>query len=180
MIVTNDHRLAEDCRSLRNLCFQPQKRFVHERLGWNLRMTNMQAALGLAQLERLDEFVTKKRIMGKRYTELLSDMPGLQLPLAKTVYADNIYWVYGLVLDDKIGFDAEGAMKRLASRGIGSRPFFYPMHLQPVLKRRNLFKDESYPVAERMSRQGFYLPSGMALTEEQIKRVVEAVRELFT
>jgi perosamine synthetase len=179
MIVTDDDRLAEDCRSLRNLCFQPQKRFVHERLGWNLRMTNMQAALGLAQLERLDEFVTKKRLMGRRYTELLSDLPDLQLPLTRTDYAENIYWVYGMVLDNSIGLDAEEAIKRLAARGIGSRPFFYPMHQQPVLKKKGLFEGESYPIAERISRQGFYIPSGMALTERQIERVVETVRNIF-
>ena len=87
MILTDDDDLAEICRSLRNLCFQPAKRFAHERLGWNLRMTNLQAALGLAQLERLDEFVARKRAMGARYTELLKELPGVQLPLAKTEYA---------------------------------------------------------------------------------------------
>jgi perosamine synthetase len=90
MIVTNGDQLAGDCRSLRNLCFQPHKRFVHERLGWNLRMTNMQAALGLAQLERIDEFVQRKRRMGARYSALLNGLPGVQLPLARTDYAENI------------------------------------------------------------------------------------------
>ena len=83
MIVTNDDALAATCYSLRNLCFQAQRRFVHERLGWNLRMTNLQAALGVAQLERIDEFAARKRAMGKRYTELLSGIPGLQLPAGK-------------------------------------------------------------------------------------------------
>jgi len=179
MILTDDDDLAENCRELRNLCFKPGKRFVHERLGWNLRMTNMQAALGLAQLERLDEFVTKKRAIGQRYTELLSGLPGVQLPLARTKYAENIYWVYGLVLNEKIGFNAEEAMKRLATRGIGSRPFFYPMHQQPILRKMTLFINESYPVAERMSRQGFYIPSGMALTEEQIRIITDTFRKVF-
>ena len=116
MIVTNDEQLAEECRSLRNLCFQSQKRFVHERLGWNFRMTNMQAALGLAQLERLDEFITRKRKMGARYTELLSGIKGIQLPLAQTDYANSIYWVYGLVIDESLGFDAEEAMRRLGAK----------------------------------------------------------------
>ena len=179
MIVTDNDELAETCRSLRNLCFQPQKRFVHERLGWNLRMTNMQAALGLAQLERLGEFVTKKRAMGKKYTELLKDLPCLQLPLAHTDYADNIYWVYGLVLDDTTGLDAEEAMKRLAAEGVGTRPFFYPMHQQPVLRRMGLFDGEQYPVAERLYRQGFYIPSGMGLKSEQINLVVNAVWDVL-
>ena len=175
MIVTDDDVLAETCRSLRNLCFQPQKRFVHERLGWNLRMTNLQAALGLAQLERLDEFVARKRAMGKRYTELLKDLPGLQLPLAKTDYAENIYWVFGLVLNDDVPFDAEEAMRRLAKAGIGTRPFFWPMHEQPVLKRMGLFDGVSFPVAERLARRGFYLPSGISLTDSQIERTTAMV-----
>ncbi len=179
MIVTNDEQLAEDCRSLRNLCFQPHKRFVHERLGWNLRMTNMQAALGVAQLERLDEFVARKRRMGARYTELLSGLRGVQLPLPRTDYAENIYWVYGLVLDESVGLDAEEAMKRLAAKGVGTRPFFYPMHQQPVLRKMGLFESVTLPVAERLYKQGFYIPSGMALTDDQILRVAEAVREVL-
>jgi len=179
MIVTNDDSLAEDCRSLRNLCFQPHKRFAHNRLGWNLRMTNMQAALGLAQLERLDVFVARKRRMGAMYTEWLKDLPGVQLPLPRTNYADNIYWVYGLVITETKGLDAEEAMRRLAEKGIGCRPFFYPMHQQPVLLRMGFFEGEIYPVAERMYQQGFYIPSGIALTDEQMQRVAAAVYEVL-
>lgn len=179
MVVTNNLAIAEDCRSLRNLCFQPHKRFVHERLGWNLRMTNMQAALGVAQLERLDEFVERKRNIGRKYTELLKGLKGVQLPLPKTDYAENIYWIFGLVIDESIGIDSELAMKRLAERGVGTRPFFCPMHQQPVFLREGLFAGESYPVAERLYRQGFYIPSGMALTDEQLKYVAEQVLEVF-
>lgn len=178
MIVTDDDHLAETCRSLRNLCFQPHKRFVHERLGWNLRMTNLQAALGLAQLERLDEFVAKKRVMGARYTELLAGTSGLQLPLQATNYAENIYWVYGVVLDDDVPFDAEEAMRRLAQQGIGTRPFFWPMHEQPVLQRMGLFAGEAYPVAERLARRGFYVPSGVGVTKLVQDRVSFVTRSL--
>jgi perosamine synthetase len=179
MVLVNDDSLAENCRSLRNLCFQPHKRFVHDRLGWNLRMTNLQAALGLAQLERLDEFVARKRAMGRRYSELLSGIEGLQLPLSRVDFAENIYWVYGLVIDESRGVDAETAIQKLAEKGIGCRPFFYPMHQQPVLRRMGLFEGESYPVSERLYRQGFYIPSGLALTAEQMGRVAEAVRAVF-
>lgn len=180
MIVTDDDHLADRSRALRNLCFQPTRRFVHEELGWNLRMTNLQAALGVAQLERLDEFVAKKRAMGAHYTELLAGIPGLQLPVAKTDYADNIYWVYGLVLDDTVDFDAEEAMRRLAAYGIGTRPFFWPMHEQPVFHKMGLFEGERYPVAERLARRGFYVPSGLALTAAQREQVASAVREIMT
>lgn len=176
MLVTDDDAIAEAARSLRNLCFMPGRRFVHERLGWNYRMTNMQAALGLSQLERLDEFVKRKRAMGKLYLELLKDIPGLQLPLAQTGYADNIYWVFGLVLNDEVDFDANAIMKQLGERKIGTRPFFWPMHQQPVLQKMGLFAKTSCPVAERMARRGFYLPSGLALTAEQQEVVAENLR----
>jgi perosamine synthetase len=178
MVLTDDATLAERCRSLRNLCFQ-KKRFVHEELGWNYRMSNVQAALGVAQLERLDDFVKRKREMGRRYTELLKDAPGLQLPIAATDYAENIYWVYGVVLKEEVPFDAEEAMKRLGSLGIGTRPFFWPMHQQPVFKNHGLFANESCPVAERIATRGFYLPSGMALTEEQQRVVAARLIQIF-
>lgn len=180
MILTDDESLADACASLRNLCFQPHKRFVHARLGWNLRMTNLQAALGLAQLERLDEFVQRKRRMGLLYTELLQDLTSVQLPLAETDYAQNVYWVFGLVLADDAGLDAETAMARLAEARVGTRPFFCPMHLQPVLRSLGLFEGERYPVAEQLYRLGFYIPSGMALSVEQMERAAAAVRKVLT
>ena len=175
MIVTDDDHLAERCRSLRNLCFQPGKRFVHAELGWNLRMTNLQAALGLAQLEQLDRNLARKVAIGRRYDELLADIPGLQLPLPRTDFADNLYWVYGVVLDDPVAFDAEEAMRRLGRLGIGTRPFFWPMHEQPVLRAMGLCGEVACPVAERVARRGFYLPSGLGLTEGQQERVAEVV-----
>ena len=142
-------------------------------------MTNLQAAVGLAQLERLDEFVSIKRRMGKRYTELLSDTPGIQLPPAQTDYANNIYWVYGVVLEDNIIFDAKQAITKLSKLGIGARPFFWPMHEQPALRNRGLFAGESYPSAERIARRGFYIPSGMALTDHQIEQSATALKEIL-
>ncbi len=179
MLVTDSRAIAERCRSLRNLCFQPQKRFVHEELGWNFRMTNLQAALGKAQLERLDEFCDRKRKMGRRYTEILADIPGLQLPVEKTDYAENIYWVYGIILKDEIPFDAAEAMNRLSQHKIGTRPFFWPMHEQPVFQKMGLFRGESHPISERIARRGFYIPSGLGLTQEQIERVAEVLKEVM-
>lgn len=175
MVVTDDEILAEKCRSLRNLCFQPSKRFVHEELGWNYRMTNLQAALGLAQLQRLNEFVEKKKHIGKLYTELLSGLGGIQRPLSQTDYAENIYWVYGLVLSDEVAYDAAGTMKRLGENKIGTRPFFWPMHEQPVFRKLGLFQAEKYPTAERLARRGFYIPSGLAITDDQIVIVANSV-----
>lgn len=179
MIVTDDEKLAERCRSLRNLCFIPEKRFIHYDLGWNLRMTNLQAAVGLAQLEQLDKFVERKRKMGTLYTKLLSGIPDIQLPLARNEFAENIYWVYGIVLSDKIPFDAEEAMRKLDERKIGTRPFFYPMHQQPVFHKMGLFLNEKYPVSEMLSQRGFYIPSGLALNNEQIIIAANQVKEIL-
>ena len=180
MILTDSDEIAKRCRGLRNLCFMPDRRFVHEELGWNMRMTNMQAALGVAQLERLPLFIEKKRKMGELYTKLLEGIPGLQLPLRATQYARNIYWVYGMVLDQAVEFDALEMMGRLAKVGVGSRPFFWPMHEQPVFKRMGLFGNTKCPVAENIARRGFYIPSGMALTEDQIQAVANSVKDILS
>ena len=179
MILTDDDDLAEKCRSLRNLCFNSKQRFVHDELGWNLRMTNLQAAVGVAQLERLNEFVAIKRNMGEIYNNLLHELKEVQLPKKSTHYANNIYWVYGIVLNESISFDALEAMKRLSSKGIGTRPFFWPMHLQPVFAKMGLFQGEKYPVSENIARRGFYLPSGMALNENQIIQSAEALKKII-
>jgi len=179
MVVTDNEILAKRCRSLRNLCFQEGKRFVHEEMGWNFRMTSLQAALGLAQLERLDEFIKIKRNMGKKYTGLLKDIEGIELPPEKVPYADNIYWVYGIVLKEEIPFNADDVMKKLAQENIGTRPFFSPIHEQPVFKKMGLFKDETCPTAERIARRGFYLPGGLALTDSQIERVSEILKRVL-
>jgi perosamine synthetase len=179
MIMTDDDELASRCRRGRNLCFQDNRRFVHEELGWNYRMTNLQAALGVAQLETLDEHIRRKREMGARYTTLLRDLPDLQLPFTSTPYADNSYWVFGLVLGDSYRIDAREAMQQLAACKIGTRPFFWPMHEQPVLRKMGFFANVSCPVAERIARRGFYLPSGLGLTADEIEKVAAQLRKVL-
>jgi perosamine synthetase len=175
MIVANDINLVERCRSFRNLCFAPGRRFVHEELGWNYRMTSMQAALGLAQLERLTDFVIHKRLMGARYHELLDGTQGLIFPPRHSKESESIYWVFGLMLDDQISFDATMVVKKLEQLGVGTRPFFWPIHEQPVFLKRGWFKNDQYPVAEKMARRGFYLPSGLGLTHDQQTTVAETM-----
>ena len=179
MVVTDDEDLAERCRMLRNLCFRKDVRYMHDEISDNYRFTNLQAAVGLAQLERLDEFVSRKRAMGRYYTENLKDIAGLTLPIEKTDYADNIYWVYGIVLDEDIKTDNRTVQKLLAQEGIGSRTFFWCMHEQPVYQKQGLFLNETYPGAEYLARKGFYIPSGLALTQMQMERVVEAVHHVM-
>ena len=179
MLLTDDASLAEAARSKRNLCFTAERRFVHEELGYNMRMSNLQAAVGVAQLERLDEHLVRKRAIGARYREILTDVPGLALPAEATAHARNGYWVFGVLLGDEVEADAADVMRLLAERGIGTRPFFYPMHLQPVFRRAGLFEGVSCPVAERLATRGFYLPSGLALTDAQIDRVADALRSVL-
>lgn len=179
MVLTDDGALADRCRSLRNLCFQADRRFVHEELGYNYRLSNLQAAVGVAQLERLDEHVELKRQMGLRYTRLLRDCAGIQLPITRTGYADNGYWVYGVVLDETIPFDARHLANELRARGVGTRPFFFPMNRQPVFLRAGLFEGVVCAVAERLAERGLYLPSGLGLTEGQTERAAAAVLDVL-
>ena len=178
MVLTDDDKLAEKLRRLRNLGFIPQRRFYHEELGYNFRMTNIQAAIGLAQLERIEEHINIKRKIGKLYTEFLKDIPYLQLPIEKE-WAKNIYWIYGIVLDEKTSMKAEEFGKKLLGNGIQTRPFFLGMHEQPVFHKVGLFVGEHYPVSERIAKQGLYLPSGLTLTVEQIEEVCQKVHAVF-
>lgn len=179
MVVTDNEELAERCKMLRNLCFRKDIRYVHDEISDNYRFTNLQAAVGLAQLERLEEFVEKKRQMGRYYTEKLQNIKGLILPIEKTEYADNIYWVYGIVLDKDIQIDNKTMQKLLAEEGIGSRTFFWCMHEQPVYRKQGLFENQMYPNAEYLARKGFYIPSGLALTQEQMEQVALGVKNVM-
>jgi perosamine synthetase len=179
MVLTDDPAIAERCRSLRNLCFGRGRRFIHEELGWNYRMSNLQAAVGVAQLAQLERFIRLKRAMGRHYADRLGGLAAITPQAACTEHAENVYWVYGITLEDDVPMDAAEAMRLLAERGIGTRPFFWPMHEQPVLKRLGLTDSVSRPVAERLARRGFYLPSGLGLTEQDIDTVCDAVRAVL-
>jgi perosamine synthetase len=171
MIVTNDEKLRDRCKKLRNLAFETKgRRFVHEEIGWNYRMTNLQAALGIAQLEKIDTHILKKREIGNAYQNGLKDVEGFQLPLPRTNYAENIYWVFGLIAENQEL--CEQTVRKLNEHQIGTRPFFWCMHEQPVFKKLGLFNEESYPVAERMARNGFYLPSGIGLELVELSEVI--------
>mgnify|MGYP001180423763 CR=1 FL=1 len=178
MVVTNDMQISNRCKSLRNLCFQKNKRFIHEELGWNYRMTNLQAALGIAQLEKLDSIVKTKINNGKIYNKFLEGIKGLEIPLKKTSYAENIYWVYGVLINSDIT-TAEEIVVKLKDSNIGTRPFFYPMHQQPVFKEMGIFDNKPFPISENLYKNGFYLPSGLNLKFESIKKVSEILKNLI-
>jgi perosamine synthetase len=178
MVLTNDDAWATRARSYRNLCFLSDPRFVHHELGHNYRMTNLQAALGVAQLERIEEIVDRKRDMAHAYTERLRGCTALQLPVERE-WARNVYWMYGVVIDPGTGLTASDVAGRLRKAGVDTRPFFVGMHKQPVLREMGFFHGVHLPVTEMLARQGLYLPSGTALTVDQVDRACLAVRALF-
>lgn len=178
MIMTSDENIAKKCDYLRNLCFTSENRFIHNDLGWNYRMSNLQAAVGVAQFEQLDKFIMIKKKMGEMYQELLKDIPA-QLPLVKTSYCENNYWVFGLVLNQDVKFNAKDAMKKLAENGIGTRPFFYPLHKQPVFEKFGRVNNQSLSASENLYERGFYIPSGLNLSDDKIEQVAKRVKELF-
>ena len=179
MVVTNDGALAERLRSLRNLCFRKERRFLHTDLGYNFRLTNLQAAIGVAQIKRLDKIVARKRAIAQRYTERLKRLDWLQLPTEEP-WARSVFWVYGLVVRDGVSIDAGRLAARLAGANIETRPFFLGMHEQPVFHRMGLFNNHSarFPVAERLARRGLYVPAGLGTTDEQIDAVCHELERI--
>jgi perosamine synthetase len=174
MVVTNSREFSDRLRSLRNLCFGRDHRFCHAAIGHNYRLTNLQAAVGVAQIERVDSHIEKKRWIAACYQERLKNLSQVTLPVEKD-WAKSVYWMYGLVLHNSVPFDAAEFARRLRERGVDTRPFFLGMHEQPILRARGLFECEAYPVSERLARRGLYIPSGLTLTESQTDRVCEAI-----
>ncbi|TSA58120.1 DegT/DnrJ/EryC1/StrS family aminotransferase [bacterium] len=177
MVVTNDETIAEKARALKDLAFSRQMRFLHTDLGFNYRMTNIQAAIGLAQFEKIEQYVEMRRKNAYLYNHLLKHIPSVTLPPEKE-WAKNVYWMYSILIDDKFGISRDELMDQLRKEGIDTRTFFIPIHQQPVFENMRLFNRESYPVAEDLGRRGLYLPSSSGLTEKQIKQVCQAISKI--
>lgn len=175
MVLTDDSATAAAARSLRNQAFQPEARFVHSTLGFNYRMTNLQAAVGVAQVRRIEQLVARKRENAAHYRRLLANVPGLRLP-PEAPWARSVFWMFAVLVEDDFGLDRDAVMRALADRGIETRPFFVPLHRQPLYA--TLFADRPCPVADWVSARGLYLPSGTGLTPSEIERVVQAVAEI--
>lgn len=174
MITTNDETIARLAWNLRDHAFSTERHFWHKFVGFNYRMTNLQAAIGLAQVERLDDLVAKRRSNAALYTSLLRDIPGITTP-PEAEWAKSVYWMYGILVDRQAyGMSRDELRRALADNGIETRTFFIPMHCQPVYWRA--FRGQRFPVAERLCRDGFYLPSSSSLTPREIERVAEVIR----
>jgi len=177
MVVTDDSKMADRARSYRNLCFRPDRRFYHLDIGYNFRMTNLQAALGVAQLERIDALIAKKRRLGEYYRHKLENIPGVRMQTEKP-WARSVYWMYAIELEPLLGIDAETLCQRLRKKGIGTRPFFLGLHAQPALQDLNPgFDINGFPRADFAHQYGCYLPSGLTLTEVQIDIICDALSE---
>ena len=175
MILTNHEEFAKRARAYRNLCFIPEQRFHHEDLGYNFRMTNLQAALGVAQLEQIDRFIAIKRRNADYYREKISTIKGIRFMPVES-YARSVYWMYAVELDKNQGITAAEMMGRLKTKGIATRPFFKGLHDQPALKALGLFVDDNCPVTDYAYKYGFYLPSGLTLNFQQIDEVVDCIK----
>jgi perosamine synthetase len=178
MVLTDDNNLAVRLRNRRSLCFGKQERFRHDDRGWNFRMTNMQAAIGCGQLEKIDDFINRKLDIADKYNKGLGNLP-LQIPYVEP-WAKTSVWMYAVVLDDSVPFDAVEFARQLYAYGIESRPFFIGMHEQPVYRRMGYFTNDSFPITEKISRRGLYLPSGQAITDNQIESVIKTVRRILS
>jgi len=173
MITTNDADYAALARNMRDHSFSEERHFWHRLRGFNYRMTNLQAAIGVAQVERFDHLVQKRIDHAMRYNELLRDVPGITLPPA-TDGVRNVYWMYGILVGEEFGMSRDELRVSLASQGIETRTFFVPVHLQPVY-----FPDhghERHPVSEELCKRGMYLPSSADLTDEQIEFVCRSIK----
>ena len=179
MIFADDEEIIKRARNVKNLFFDSERRYIHEEIGSNFRMTNIQAAIGVAQLERIEEHLKIKRAIGEKYSQLLKDVKEITLPVDRTEYAFNQYWIYGIVINDDCPMMADDLMAKLKEAGVGSRHFFAPMNVQPCYHKLGLFDKETYPVAERLAKKGLYIPAGMTLTDADIETVAECVKNAF-
>jgi perosamine synthetase len=179
MVVSADEDVLKRARSYQNLCFLPERRFYHKELGYNFRMTNLQAAVGVAQLERISQFIEIKRRLAAYYRLRLREVPQVRFQIEKA-WARSVYWMYAIELDPSLGIDAESVIRGLRELGVEARPFFMGLHLQPALQGRIRTPWAAYPNTERAYRYGLYLPSGLTLVEATVDQVVDALKAVVS
>ena len=178
MVLSNNKKLTKKIRSLRNLSFRSDRRFYHTEIGYNYRLTNMQAAIGISQIENLQNHIDIKRKNTFLYNNIIRkmDLP-LRLP-SENENSKSVFWMYGVVLKNK-KLNAKILAEKLENRGIETRPLFLGMHQQPVLKKMKFFNNEKFPVTEELSRFGLYLPSGLKLNKKKINFICNVLKDIF-
>ncbi len=181
MIVTNDKNLYLKCKSLRNLSFSNSyfDRYNHDDIGWNYRMTNLQAALGCGQLKSINKIIKKKREIGNLYFKYLKNNNAITLQKNKTSYSNNIYWVFGILLKKNFKYKRDAIMKKLLQYKIDTRPFFLSMNKQKIFKKLGYFKNKKMQNSEYLSQNGFYVPSGLGISKKEIKYVSDIINKIL-
>ena len=177
MIFTNNKDYYKKFNSFKNLSFGKKDRFNHSDISWNYRITNMQAALGVSQVNRLNKIIKKKKEIGKFYYEKFKNNKNLIIQPIKFDYAENIFWIYGIVLKKGSKKNRQEIQKRLLRSNIDTRPFFWPMHKQDIFKM-GFFKKEKHPVSEFLSNNGFYIPSGIDLSYKKLNYIADTINKL--
>ena len=180
MIFTNNFKLHNKFKLLKNLNFGKIDRFNHSDISWNYRLTNMQAALGLSQFKRIKKIIKKKRFIGNYYFNKFKKNNKILVQPNKLSYAKNIYWIYGIILKNKDKKFRKIFQKKLLNKKIETRTFFYPMHKQDIFKKKGYFKNKNYPCSEFLSSNGFYIPSGLNLTTKQLNYVANTINNLLS
>ena len=178
MISTNNFDLYQKCKSLRNLSFGKKQRFNHDDIAWNYRMTNIQAALGISQLKRLNKIVKKKIYIGNYYFKRLSKNKNIYMTPPKISYSKNIYWVVGILIKNKKVL-AQNIIKDLNKYGIGARPFFWPMYNQNIFTKMKIFEKGKYPNSSYLGKYGFYIPSYIKLDNSQMNYIISIINRLL-
>ena len=181
MILTNNKKIYNKCKSLRNLCFGiGTKKFNHDDIGWNYRMTNVQAAIGCGQLKNISWIIRRKRQIGKRYIFILKNCNKIYIQPYKLSYSKNIFWVFGILLKKNANISRDQVIKKLLKHNIQTRNFFYPMHKQKIFKKMKLFtKSQKFPNSDCLSKKGFYLPSGLGITNVEIDFVAKTLLKIL-
>ena len=177
MVLTNNKKLFIKLKSLRNLCFgSGDNRFNHDDIGYNYRLTNIQSAIGYGQLKNIKWIIKKKHYVGNMYYNLLKSNKNIIIQKPQNKYSKNIYWVFGLLLKKH---NKRYVMKKLLKHGIETRSFFKPMHMQKIIKKLNILKKDKYPISENLYKKGFYLPSGLGTTKNQIHTIVKTLNKIL-
>jgi perosamine synthetase len=177
MVVTNDPQLCARLKAKRNLCFgaDEESRYVHDDIGFNYRMTNLQAAMGVVQLQHLDEAVEAKIAIARQYNALLANVPGIVTP-PDTAWGPNVFWVYAVLIEDEFGLDRKAVQSELKRNGIETRRFFHPLHRQPIMPKAGI--RQAFPKSISLSERGMYLPSFIGMGSSTIEQVVAGLTAL--
>ena len=178
MIVTNSERLAEKARSLKSLGYGKINKFMHENIGFNYRLPNISAAIGLAQLEKIEKIFDEKKRIYERYTKNLQNIKGINIPKIEKWVTRYIMWVYNIYLDKNFPTSRDNLVKKLQEKNIETRNAFVPINKQIVLiKKYALFQENECPNANFIMQNGFYLPSGNTLTNEDIDYICDEIKK---